>query len=195
MGIRPSADRIEQVAFGFMMSKVLFCALEFGLFTELSKGELDADELQLRLKLYPRSTRDFLDTLVAAGLLERSAKFYSNTSETDFYLDRAKPTYIGDFYQFWNVRNYPLFGSLSDGLRTGKPRMRSNVAKTTGLKRCMRPGATARVPPWDDRAQPAFRDGHRAKIPVVKVQELRRYRPRRGMPSGVGRAGKSPPDR
>jgi O-methyltransferase domain/Dimerisation domain len=121
MGIPPRADRIEQVAFGFMMSKVLFSALEFGLFTELAKGALDADELQLRLKLHPRSTHDFLDTLVAAGLLERSGTFYANTSETDFYLDRAKPTYIGDFYQFWNVREYPLFGSLSDGLKTGKP--------------------------------------------------------------------------
>ena len=35
----------EQVAQGFMMSKVLFSALEFGLFTELTKGSLDADEL------------------------------------------------------------------------------------------------------------------------------------------------------
>jgi 2-hydroxy-4-(methylsulfanyl)butanoate S-methyltransferase len=36
----PSADRIEQVAFGFMASKVLFSAIEFGLFTELAKGPL-----------------------------------------------------------------------------------------------------------------------------------------------------------
>ena len=121
MSTLPHADRIEQAAFGFMMSKVLFSALELGLFSELAKGALDADELHLRLKLHARGTRDFLDTLVAAGLLERSGRLYSNTSETDFYLDRAKPTYIGDLYQFWNVREYPLFGLLSNGLKTGKP--------------------------------------------------------------------------
>ena len=42
----PSADRIEQVAFGFMSSKVLFSAIEFGLFTDLAKGSLDAEAIQ-----------------------------------------------------------------------------------------------------------------------------------------------------
>src|SRR5689334_1199944 len=35
MSAHPTADRIEQVAFGFMASKVLFSAIEFGLFSEL----------------------------------------------------------------------------------------------------------------------------------------------------------------
>ena len=37
MSTPPSAEGIEQVAFGFMASKVLFSAIEFGLFTELAK--------------------------------------------------------------------------------------------------------------------------------------------------------------
>ena len=45
----PSADRIEQVAIGFMASKVLFSAIEFGLFTELAKGPLDAEAIRGRL--------------------------------------------------------------------------------------------------------------------------------------------------
>jgi O-methyltransferase domain/Dimerisation domain len=120
MGILPKADRIEQVAFGFMASKVLFCAIEFGVFTELAKGPLRAEEIQARLKLHRRSAHDFLDTLVAFGMLERNGEWYSNTSEPDFYLDRNKPTYIGGFFQFWNVREYPVFGSLGEGLATGK---------------------------------------------------------------------------
>ena len=35
MNNQPSAERIEQVAFGFMKSKLLFSAIELGLFTEL----------------------------------------------------------------------------------------------------------------------------------------------------------------
>jgi hypothetical protein len=117
----PTADRIEQVAFGFMASKVLFSAIEFGLFTELAKGAMDADTIQTRSNLHPRALRDFLDTLVATGMLERNGKFYSNTSETDFYLDRAKPSYIGTFFEFWSGRTYPMFESLGEGLTTGKP--------------------------------------------------------------------------
>jgi SAM-dependent methyltransferase len=118
---QPSADRIEQVAFGFMASKVLFGAIEFGVFTELAKGPLNAEDVRKRFGLHPRSIRDFLDTLVALGMLERSGEVYSNTTETDFYLDRAKPTYIGNLFEMWGVRGYPFWGSLADGLRTGKP--------------------------------------------------------------------------
>ena len=104
-----------------MASKVLFSAIELGLFTELAKGPLDADAVQVRLKLHPRAIRDFLDMLVAAGRLERNRGSYPNTAETDFYLDRAKSTYIGTFFELWSVRTYPMFGSLSEGLATGKP--------------------------------------------------------------------------
>lgn len=121
MNTTPSADRIERVAFGFMASKVLFTAIELGLFTELAKGPLDAEQIQSRLKLHPRSVHDFLDALVALGILERNERSYSNTSETDFYLDRAKVTYRGGYFQFWDVREYPQFASLGEGLRTGQP--------------------------------------------------------------------------
>ena len=40
MSSHSTADRIEQVAFGFMASKVLFSAIELVLFTELAKGRL-----------------------------------------------------------------------------------------------------------------------------------------------------------
>jgi O-methyltransferase domain/Dimerisation domain len=121
MSTQPGADRIEQVAFGFMASKVFFGAIEFGVFTELAKQPLDGQALTERLSLHPRSARDFLDALVALGMLERRDEIYSNTTETDFYLDRAKPTYIGNFFEMYNVRDYPFWGSLGEALRTGKP--------------------------------------------------------------------------
>src|SRR5579863_7183403 len=121
MTTTPGADRIEQVAFGFMASKVLFSAIEFDLFTELAKGPLDVEAIQRRVRLHPRSGRDFLDALVALGMLERNGALYSNTPDTAFYLDRAKPTYIGELFQMWNTRVYRFAGSLDEGLKTGKP--------------------------------------------------------------------------
>jgi O-methyltransferase domain/Dimerisation domain len=117
----PSVEQIDQLAFGFLTSKVLLSAIELGLFTELAKGPLNAEQLRMRLGLHPRSVRDFLDTLVALGLLKRREEYYQNTLETDFYLDSAKPTYVGGLYEMFNTRLYAFTGSLTEGLRTGKP--------------------------------------------------------------------------
>jgi len=71
--------------------------------------------------VHPRSAHDFLDALVALGMLGRQADLYMNTPETAFYLDRSKPTYIGSFFEMFNMRDYPFWGSLSEALTTGKP--------------------------------------------------------------------------
>jgi predicted transcriptional regulator len=84
MNTVPSADGIEQIAFGFMASKVLFSAIEFGLFTELAKGPMNADQIQKRCGLHSRSIRDFLDVLVALGMLNRQGELYRNTGDADF---------------------------------------------------------------------------------------------------------------
>ena len=120
-------DRIMQLGFGFWGSKTLLSAVELGLFTELAKRSLDAKALAKRLELHPRSARDFFDALVALGMLKRVGTRYANTSEAALFLDRAKPSYVGGMLEMANVRLYPFWGSLTEGLRTGKPQ---NEVKT-----------------------------------------------------------------
>jgi len=55
---------------------------------------------------HPRGARDFFDALVAVGLLDRDSKGrYANASESDCYLVRGKPSYIGGLLRhlerFW----------------------------------------------------------------------------------------------
>src|ERR1700730_9403006 len=83
---------------GFWASKTLLSAVELGLFTELAKGRANLRKLSQRLGLHDRSARDFLDALVALNLLERQDGIYSNTKETDLFLDRGKPSYVGGFF-------------------------------------------------------------------------------------------------
>ncbi len=116
-----SPDLIMQISFGFWASKVVLSAIELGLFTELAKGPLDAAALTRRLDLHPRSACDFFDTLVALGMVRRGDGVYSNAPESGFYLDRAKPSYIGGVLEMANARLYQFWGSLTEGLRTGKP--------------------------------------------------------------------------
>ncbi|MEE8372078.1 MAG: hypothetical protein V3R73_07980, partial [Sphingomonadales bacterium] len=57
-----------------------------------------------------RSLRDFLDALVALGMLRREDGMYSNTRDTDFFLDRNKPSYVGGILEMANARLYPFWG-------------------------------------------------------------------------------------
>jgi SAM-dependent methyltransferase len=79
--------------------------------------------------LHPRSARDFLDALVSLGMLERDGDRYANTPETDLFLDRTKPSYVGGVLEMANARLYPFWGSLTEALRTGQPQ---NEAKAGG---------------------------------------------------------------
>ncbi|MDT7041046.1 methyltransferase [Candidatus Nitronereus thalassa] len=125
----PTPEKIMQLGMAFWGAKTLLSAVELEVFTVLAKHPLDADTLQQQLCLHPRSARDFFDALVALGMLERHGGKYSNTSDADQFLDKAKPSYIGGFLEMSNARLYRFWGSLTEGLKTGKPQ---NEAKEGG---------------------------------------------------------------
>ena len=111
---------IFKVGFGFWASKTLLSAVELGLFTELAKGPADLVTLSRGLGLHDRSARDFLDALVALKMLDREDGLYGNTPEADYFLDRAKPSYVGGLLEMANARLYESWGSLTEALKTGR---------------------------------------------------------------------------
>jgi hypothetical protein len=121
--------KIMQTGLAFWSSKTLLSAIEIGLFTELARGPESLEGLRGRLGLHPRSARDFFDTLVALGFLQRTGDRYANTPETDLFLDRNKPSYMGGILEMANHRLYPFWGHLTQGLRTGQPQ---NEIRTGG---------------------------------------------------------------
>jgi O-methyltransferase domain/Dimerisation domain len=125
----PTPANIFNVGFRFFASKALLSAVELGVFTELAKGPADLASLSRRLGLHDRSARDFLDALVALEMLDRQDGRYSNTPETDLFLDRGKPSYVGGLLEMANLRLYGHWGLLTEALRTGK---NQNEAKESG---------------------------------------------------------------
>ena len=123
----PTPDHIMQVGTGFFASKTLLSAVEMGVFTELARGPEEFNTLAGRLGLHPRSARDFLDALVALGLLHRSQEHYCNTPDTDLFLDRNKTSYIGGILEMANARLFGFWNHLTEALRTGQPQ---NEAKS-----------------------------------------------------------------
>lgn len=122
-------ERILQTGLGFWASRTLLSAVELGLFTELAKQPLPVEKIAERFAFHSRGARDFLDALVALRFLDRSEGMYRNTAETDLFLDREKPSYVGGILEMAGLRLYGFWGSLTDALRTGQPQ---NEFKTGG---------------------------------------------------------------
>ena len=86
-----SPDRIMELGFAFQGAKTLLSAVELGVFTALGDGPLDLAALRERVGIYDRGARDFLDALVALGMLMRDEDGrYANTAETGLYLDASQ---------------------------------------------------------------------------------------------------------
>src|SRR4051812_16251502 len=95
-------ERLMQLGLGFMASKTLLSAIELDLFTTLANGPMDHQQLTVTLGLHGRGAQDFLDTLVALGMLEREDGRYRNAPETDHFLVRGKLTYLGGLLEMAN---------------------------------------------------------------------------------------------
>lgn len=66
---------------------------------------------------------DFLDALTALGFLHREGLLetatYSNIMDTNYFLDKKKPSFIGGILEMMNNRLYGFWGNLEEGLHTG----------------------------------------------------------------------------
>jgi O-methyltransferase domain/Dimerisation domain len=124
----PTPDSIMQIGTGFWASKVLLSAVKFQIFTTLAERKsMSAAEIKSHLgfQCTNRNVFDYLDTLTTFGFLNRegileTAK-YSNSMNTDFFLDKKKTSYIGGILEMMNNRLYGFWGNLEAGLLTGHP--------------------------------------------------------------------------
>ncbi len=126
-------SRVMQIGMGFWASKTLLTAVNMELFTHLAKGELSGQDIKTKLSIHERGLYDFLDTLVALGFLKRSGlketALYSNAEDTNLFLDKNKPSYVGGMLEMCNNRLYAYWNDFEEGLKTGLPQ---NEIKTGG---------------------------------------------------------------
>jgi hypothetical protein len=132
----PTPENIMKIGTGFWASKILLSAVKFQIFTTLAeKKTLSAIELKSHLgfKSTDRNVYDYLDALTTFGFLNREGLLetakYSNSMDTDFFLDKNKPSYIGGMLEMLNNRLYGFWGNLEEGLLTG---LAQNEAKSGG---------------------------------------------------------------
>ena len=128
---RPDPSKIMQIGMGYWASKTLLAAVKFSLFTHLAGTKLSGKEIRQKLSLNTtdRHVYDWLDTLVSLGFLQREGvmdlSVYSNSLDTEVFLDKKKPSYIGGILEMGNNRLYKFWGDLEEALITGKPQNES----------------------------------------------------------------------
>ena len=146
-----------------------------------------ASSLGARLPRRPRGAR-----LSASASGDR----YANTPETDLFLDRNKPSYVGGILEMANHRLYPFWGHLTEALRTGAAAERGQDGRPRPLRNALRrSGAAEGVPRRDDRHQPRRQHDDRAQLPVEGLPDVRRRRHGAGRSRGADRAGQPAPAR
>ena len=95
----PVADRLLNMAWAFLPSRMLLYADDLGLFTELAREPADLATLCDRFGIDEEVASQFLTTLAGLGLIEQHGGLYRNAADVGLYLDPAKPSYIGNLLE------------------------------------------------------------------------------------------------
>ena len=124
-GVALDPGHIMQTATAFWASKVLLTAVEFDLFTLLGDDAMTAEQLGDKLGIHPRGRYDFFDALVASGFISREGDGpngkYTNTANTNAFLNKNSPMYIGGLPEMLNSRLFGFWNNLGDALKTAQP--------------------------------------------------------------------------
>jgi precorrin-6B methylase 2 len=122
---RVDPSHIMQTGMGFWASKILLTAVKLELFTHLANRSSTGNDIKHILGLQERGLYDFLDTLVALGFLNKKGNkqsaVYSNSADSDLFLDKNKLSYMGGILEMANNRLYPFWNFLEEALKTGNP--------------------------------------------------------------------------
>jgi 2-hydroxy-4-(methylsulfanyl)butanoate S-methyltransferase len=89
-------ETINKLRFAVDAGFAMLAGMQLDLFTPLKSGPMTAEQLAAAIGVNPARLRLLLYVLVAAGLLTEQDGVFSNTSETNQFLVKDEPSYIGN---------------------------------------------------------------------------------------------------
>lgn len=118
-----TAAGIIRLGNAFCDAQALLTAAQLDLFTVLAEqGSASLERVRELLGLHGRGLRDFLHLLVALGLLEHVDGRYRNAPNAASYLVGEQQPSVAGFLRGLGSNMYPVWGGLTETLRTGAPR-------------------------------------------------------------------------
>ena len=116
----PSPALIFDTLNAYQRTEALKTAIELDLFTHIASGKRTAAQIAASCHASPRGIRVLADYLTIAGLLQKKEDAYELTADSDFFLRRKSPAYLGgavDFLLLPQLREY--FNHLTGAVRKG----------------------------------------------------------------------------
>ncbi len=110
-------DVLIEMCDGFLISKTLFAAVKFNIFTVLSNSEKSAAEISSAIDVPERTLERLLDVCVSMKLLNKKEGKYSNTELSEQYLVEGKPDYFGYYINARNNFLYSAFANIEDMIK------------------------------------------------------------------------------
>ncbi|MDT7542225.1 MAG: hypothetical protein QOE33_2129 [Acidobacteriota bacterium] len=105
---QPTPERIFQTLTGYQMTAAMRAAIELDLFSAIAEGNDTPAKVAARCKCAERGARILCDYLTVIGFLAKQEGRYSLTPESQLFLVRTSPAYIG------GVAGFLASGSLVD---------------------------------------------------------------------------------
>jgi len=97
---QPSPMRIFEAFTAYQKTAALKAAIDLDIFTHIAKGATTAKQLATHARASERGVRILCDYMVVQGFLSKNGNSYGLTPDTEAFLNRQSPTYIGDATQF-----------------------------------------------------------------------------------------------
>jgi acetylserotonin N-methyltransferase len=122
MNHEPEAQTILDLIEAFRRSKVLFTAVQLGIFEQLAIVPQTCAALAVQLMLDRPALSRLLAGCVALGLLERDGECYANTPAATRFLTKASPETLAGYIVYSDQSLYKLWDHLDDAVREGTNR-------------------------------------------------------------------------
>jgi acetylserotonin O-methyltransferase len=117
-----SPDLILDLIEAFRRSKVMFAAVELGIFDTLAEGPMPSEQVAARLHCNPAAMKTMLESCLTLGLLECSDGRFSNTTASQDYLTSQSPNRLTGYITYSNSVMWQMWSHLEDAIRTGQHR-------------------------------------------------------------------------
>jgi 2-polyprenyl-3-methyl-5-hydroxy-6-metoxy-1,4-benzoquinol methylase len=116
----PNPANIFDTLNAYQRSAALKAAIELGVFTQIARGNRDAQAIATTIGASARGTRILCDFLTISGFLSKDRDGYSLSAEAALFLDANSPAYFGDAAQFLlDPRLIAPFLNLREVVRAG----------------------------------------------------------------------------
>lgn len=122
MSNEPSPALILDYIEAFRRSKVMFTAVQLGIFDQLERAAQTAEQLAGTLNLNVAAATRLLDACVALQLLGRDNGSYRNTRVASAYLASSSPHTFAGYIRYSDRSLFRLWTHLDDAIREGTNR-------------------------------------------------------------------------